>query len=560
MSVTSLGGIDRSQLSRCAERDVNRFAFYQTPPPLQIRAAFYFARPMSRLKHFARAVASGYAAIAANVLYTIASVPLVLHYLTANDFGLWALVTQIAGYLLLIDFGMSGSVYRFLIDHKDEPDRDDYAAVLSTGALVFAVQGTCVALCGLALSPLLGGILGIGPQHATTFQRLVGWQCVFIGGGFALRIFTVPLQSHQRFDVMNYVQIGQFAVSLGSLWWGLWHHWGIDSMLFSSGVAIAFQNLVGAWASWRLGLLPRAGAWVRPRRSVLRKLFLFGGDIFLLTVGSQLVQASQVVIVTRTLGLEAAAVWAVCTKTFALAQQLVLRMLDFATPALTEMYVRGEHARLFQRFREILFASVSIAALIGVLIAVGNASFVQVWTKAGLVWNPVNDILVGLLLVCYTASRCLTMCVGFDKKIGVFRYVYFLEGLTFVGGAWFFAPRYGFSAVLVAAILADLAWCGAYGVRRSASFFGQTGLQVLRWFLRPLRFGILFSIVAGSIWISTRGWVPQWRFPGNVLAAGMAGGCLLWFLGLTREMRTEITARMAVRLGAPHHPDEIGTR
>ena len=50
----------------------------------------------------------------------MASIPLALHYLDKDLFGLWALAAQINGYLILIDVGMNGSVSRFIADHKDE--------------------------------------------------------------------------------------------------------------------------------------------------------------------------------------------------------------------------------------------------------------------------------------------------------------------------------------------------------------------------------------------------------------------------------------------------------
>ena len=52
---------------------------------------------MSRVRHYTRSLASGYAAFAANTVFSLVSVPLALHYLSKAEFGLWALTTQIAG-------------------------------------------------------------------------------------------------------------------------------------------------------------------------------------------------------------------------------------------------------------------------------------------------------------------------------------------------------------------------------------------------------------------------------------------------------------------------------
>src|ERR1700689_166956 len=107
---------------------------------------------MSRLKKFTHSLLSGYVALGANCFFTLASVSLALHYLGKLEFGLWALVTQIAGYIALIDLSMSASVGRILIDHKDERQSGVYGSVIKTGALVGLVQGAIMLLGGTALS------------------------------------------------------------------------------------------------------------------------------------------------------------------------------------------------------------------------------------------------------------------------------------------------------------------------------------------------------------------------------------------------------------------------
>jgi len=48
---------------------------------------------MSRLKKFTFSLLSGYVLLGANIFYTLASVPLALHYLTKPEFGFWARLT-----------------------------------------------------------------------------------------------------------------------------------------------------------------------------------------------------------------------------------------------------------------------------------------------------------------------------------------------------------------------------------------------------------------------------------------------------------------------------------
>ena len=68
---------------------------------------------------------SGYGLTLVNLLFTVVSVPLALHYLTKQEFGIWAIALQFASYLLLVDLGVSASVSRLLADHKDSSLRSD---------------------------------------------------------------------------------------------------------------------------------------------------------------------------------------------------------------------------------------------------------------------------------------------------------------------------------------------------------------------------------------------------------------------------------------------------
>src|SRR5436190_22696386 len=104
---------------------------------------------MSRFRRVVHGAASGYAALITASVFSLAVVPLALHYLRSKErFGLWTLMSTISGHLSLIDLGMSGSVARLLIDHKDDPQRGAYGSLIKTGWLVLAVQAVIIFCCG----------------------------------------------------------------------------------------------------------------------------------------------------------------------------------------------------------------------------------------------------------------------------------------------------------------------------------------------------------------------------------------------------------------------------
>lgn len=497
---------------------------------------------MSRLKRFASALLSGYALILANILYTLASIPLALHYLSKEEFGLWALVVQVCNFnQILIDLGMSSAVTRVLIDHKDDANSTAYGSVIQTGFLILLVQGALLAVAGTAISYWLPVWMDVPPDHWRVFRILVICQCAMLGISMAMRICAFILQAHQRFDIGNYAQLGGFLLGLAALWGGFAAGMGLFSLLVSAATATLFTGVFCLWRTCQLGLFPAKGRWGRPNRAIFKELFLYGTDLFLVMVGLQLITASQMPVITRTLGLEAAAIWAVATKLFMLSQQLVYRLFDYATAPFSEMMVRGEKARLQSRFRDVIVLTGSGSAAVGLIMAVCNESFLALWTKNRISWDAMNNFLMAAALVIYASTRCHNALASVTKQVGGMKYVYFAEGLAFVIFGLLAAPRLGLAGVIIGGICMNLLFGGFYGLHRSAKYF-QTGIAtiIFSW-LRPslLVFGLLLPL-AVALWYATRGLTPiPQLICGGIPMTLLAGG-VLWGFGLPPQLRAEL--------------------
>ncbi len=153
--------------------------------------------------------------LAASSAFTLASAPLALHFLSQERFGLWSLMSYVALVLGLIDFSMSGSVARLLIDHKDNRGGGEYGSLVKTGFLVLVLQGAIAFAVGFVLAPLLCRVENIEPELQHDFIALMRWQCGVLALGFASRIFNHLLTAHQRFDIVNYSQVAAMVLNLG---------------------------------------------------------------------------------------------------------------------------------------------------------------------------------------------------------------------------------------------------------------------------------------------------------------------------------------------------------
>ena len=500
---------------------------------------------MSRLKQYAHTLLSSYVQLGANIVFTLASVPIALHYLTKEEFGLWALSTQLAGYFNLLDMGMSGSVSRILIDHKDDPSKGSYGEVILTAFLVNVVQGVLVFVAGLGAVYALGPLLNVPPHLASEFQYLLFWQCGLLSISFVFRLGNLILFAHQRGDILNLLQAVAFLVQLGSLWLFFHLGGGLLSMIWAHALAqVGLLIIMTMVSCWSLGLFP-TNAWGRPNWRRFGELFAFGRDMFLYQIGSQLVNASQTILISRLLGLDIGAVWSICTRTYTLLTQLVCRIFDMSIPPLAEMIVRGEKEKLLDRFKSLVVLTASLSVWAGTLFVYGNQAFVQWWTQGKIGWTPVNDLLLAVYLILAMLVRSHTGLAGLTKQFRFLRYVYLLEGIFFVTVAWLVLKPGGISAMLLVSICASLMFSFPYGIWRSAQFFETSWKAVAVDWIRPsLHLALLLAGPTFLLWYLSANLPLLIRLIAGAVILGAGGGALFLRFGLDKGLAREVGKRL----------------
>jgi len=505
---------------------------------------------MSRSKRFISGLLSSYAAIGINILYTLASVPLALHYLNKEEFGVWALVTQLSGYLMLLEFGMGGSVARFLADHKDHMEDGIYGSILRTGGRVFAIQGVLVAVLGLALAWFAPPLLRMPTHLHQPFAILMAAQALLSGARLSLGALASPLWCHQRLDLSNLSSSLSLIGALVMLWIGFHLGWHLYSLTISTAVGSFIGSISIYLFCHRLSLYPPREHRGNYDQKVFRELIHFGSSLFLMNLGSQLTSASQVVIVSRLLGMEAAATWSISTKIFNMAQQFVSRILDSSAGGLAEMVVREETAQLQKRFKDLVSISAVMAVAASAAIALTNGAFVQIWTAGNVIWNPWNDLLLAFVLYCTAVTRCHTGLVGISKQIRNMRFVYLLEGLVFISLSICIVPWLGLAGLLIAALGCNIAITGTYGIQSTAVYFGISWLTVIGWVARPTAILLfttgLFAITQIPVMAG------YYATPRLLIGAGIYSLILLpalWFFGISLATRLELTGLVIRTLG-----------
>ena len=493
-----------------------------------------------RAGRFVAGFITGYAMIAVSILYAFFSVRLALQYLGKEEFGLWSLAAQIMGYLMLLEFGVTAAISRLLADHKDDPSGTAYAGLLTAGIYLFGGQGCLVVVIGGCFSQLAPGLFDVPEALRREFANLLLIVTASGGVSLALRFLGTPLWAFNRQDISYGLSILSLTLNLLVLWFGFLLGWGIYSFAAALLPGVLMTPLVTLIVCRQSGYYPQRWTWRVPERGVFKALTVFAKDSFLMNLGNQLVNASQIIILSRFAGLETAATFAVGGKMYALGQQCVVKVIEASAPALTELYVRNVRDQFEKRFWNAVCLSVFLGVLGACVLLLGNASVVKLWSSGVISWSSGLDLLLALLLLAAATTRCLTSLFGIVGNLRPVRFIPFLEGGLFIFLAVPAAMRFGIAGVLVSSLLAHLLVTGSLSLAATKKIF-----PCLAPIGRPAGGAVLCLITAGCF--SAVPFFREASAPTRLLMMPVLMGPIAWIawkLILAQDLRDELLFRM----------------
>ena len=500
---------------------------------------------MSRFRRFAHGMLSSYILLAATALYSIGSVPLALHFLNNAQFGLWVVMGTLSTYLLLFDFGMTNAACRLFIDHKTNHDRSEYGGLIKSCLAVSTVQGLLIVLTGFFLGPLLTGLLAIPSELSNNFINLFNLQCAIVAMSCMTRIFMLLLLAHQRVDLINYS--GVIGLLVNFLSQGLFFYLGFGLISLSLGTLAATLCVIPIqfWNCISVGVFPSAGHWGKVSWRHFHALFSLGKDIFLVLLGTQIVTATQSIIIARFIGLEAVALWGIGLRVFQLLNQALGRITDITEPVFAEMISLGEKSRLEDRYADLAIFSFSFAAWVAFCFAGGNSLFISMWTNEKIYWPVEYDLLLGawMILLCITGRH--SKLIAITKNIGFLRYIYFIEGAAFVLSSIFAVKRWGISGMLGCSIICGVLFSGSYLVWRVSTYFAlPLRIVAFEWLKNMFSFILLFAPLLSLVWVCCSSLNDSIRLIINLLFSGLVGGMLFLKFGIPCAVRSEFLNRI----------------
>lgn len=499
-----------------------------------------------------RNLASGWFLVLIITGTQLLQVPIALRALSKEEFGLFAVLSQLVTVLMYVEMGVSAAFSRLLIDARAEgPAR--FQSVWSSGVVILGMQ------CGFLL--LAVGALSLGLNHLfhipPHFTRLAPPLFAVVGGLMVFRygggLYNIALFSGQRLAVVNLLQCAGlvlqlllFAVAV-SRGFGLWAYAagtaGLSLVTVSGGVIVA--RLAGLAGSFRRADVSRAE---------VRKIFTLGLDVFVTNFFAVFMQSAPMIFAGMLLPLAEVAVLAVNMRLALIVITLLQRVPGSAEPVFMGLVSHGEMERFQTSWRLLAKLTLTGAAVLAGLLYFWSALVVRLWTSPEMIMSVAATAWLCLLPVRFVLHYFAVNQLLIFKALDRVRLALVAEAAVCTGLVWVLTPRFGASGLLasfVCSISVGAFWRGAWVLAGEMKMPVKNLLALFfRAVLPPVMAVALFAACTG-------GWRPAmhgWPSAGAVLLSlawvGICAGYLWW---LVLDFSQRAAFREALEKASPFH-------
>jgi O-antigen/teichoic acid export membrane protein len=455
---------------------------------------------MDRKKLFSQSVVAGQVFLVSNVIYSLASIPLALSYLTVAEFGLWAVVMQVANFLLLLDAGFSSGAGRLLIDVKDNRPSKVYGRLVVSTFVILLCSGIVALLLGLAIADSLVRWMRIPSSLSEAAVTLIAGQVIIAGLTLPARTIGGCLVAHGRIDLLNIAfSVATFA-SLAAMWAAFRAGAGIYSLLWANGVSAIYTVAATiAYASKR-GFLPARAEIGHPAWADFTKVLHLSHNIFLNQIGGMILNVSQAILLGRFAGLETVGVWSVGSKLYQLILQATDKLAQSAGPICAEMWARGEISRFNHRAGQLKRLTLLAGSMGAALLIAFNSQFIFTWTNDRVAWSAPYNYLLALLFVVRSFTTMESVPIIASKAYKSYRFIPLAEAAAFVSLAAMLIPSLGITGLLLSALAAAMSITLPYVIYRERRRVGMEGYG---------KGFSLFVLIAGCLPVASAWWTAR---------------------------------------------------
>lgn len=408
---------------------------------------------MSRSSRAAKGFATSIFQYAAQILFQVLLAPVVLEVAGRETLGAYAAIMQVLGFIALVDIVGSWSLERFLGQAMGLEDGGErFRTILTTARTVFLFCNILFALLVCIFSLFIGRLFHLSPE--VTYQARMALYVIAVWA-----IVRTPLAAYSNASIATQdlaavnligtgLGVGRAVASLGFVLLG----GGLFGLMLAGTAveACGYFLFRVRFKKMNPNLMP---GWGFRDKALLKEMLGFGGHAAVINIGNMLMFSSGNTIAGITAGAAATSNFYTTQMPTMTAYNMMRRFSDSTTPAVNELWGRGEVEKVRNALLRITRLLITLMLPLAVGALLFNRDLVTTWVGPG---QYAGFLLTASLAIFCIVSSIQRIAIDYSFTFGWMRLLTvtsLLQGIANFGLAFFFEKLFGLGGITLALAL-----------------------------------------------------------------------------------------------------------
>ena len=398
---------------------------------------------VNRSKERRIGVLLSYLFLLSNTVINLAYVPILIHYIGIDQFGLYKLLGSFIAYFGVLDFGLSATIVRFLVRYKVNDEIENINKLISVAGLLYTGIGIIIVAIGIyfyflfpTLFPKLSNDLLSSGQIILLFLL---FNILIL---FSTKIFDAIIISEERFIFLKTCSIIQILIQpifvVGAI---IYFPYALTVVIVQTLANVALIISKYVYVKWHMGFKYSFTGW---DSQVVKSISNLSLTFFVVSVVDQIFWQSNQLIIGAKLGSFYVAAYAIASQIYINYMNISLAISSVLLPKVTAMIAANasdnEITDIFIRVGRLQFYILSL--ILSGFVIFGH-DFLYFWV--GSQFDMVFEVVL-IIISAFTIDLIQNLGLTIMQARNVYHIraiVYTFVGILNVVLSYYWIPIYG---------------------------------------------------------------------------------------------------------------------
>lgn len=307
--------------------------------------------------------------------------PFILDQLGAPVYGLWVLLNAIIAYSAILDFGIWGTVIKYVAEYQAQGNHAGARTFLSTVLYLYLGIAVLISMGGWIAAPFVPRLFHLAPEDYSLASSLVILISLSTACAIPCMLPLAVLRGLQRYDIVNAIDVLTALITAAATVAVLWMGGGAMGLAVVNIVSLFCALSMGIWALRHVAPDLPIG-WRAARWHMARTVLAYSWPLSMRDIANRLQTRTDEITIGVFLPVSAVGAYSIARRLSETTQTLTRQFMKTLLPLASQLHAEEDYPRLRAVYKTGTRLTTAIVFALGSVLFMLAGPILAVWIRA----------------------------------------------------------------------------------------------------------------------------------------------------------------------------------